>query len=724
MTKSKIIKGVFYDSPVQGLEYETQSLSGITNENGEFNYKEGETVTFSVGGLVLGSAPGQEMVTPADLVVEIGKDIRRLKNWKVTNISRFLQSLDKGGDIEERIVITEDTRKIVSKYIYKIDFEVKEEEFTTSESVKALFTELNTKLRTGAQARNHLRRTLYGIKKKTDVSITLRDGVKLYADVLMPIKPGKYPAILCLGPMGKCFHDGSICDENSLLQHEEWEDRWFEGNPIEAAWGGGPMPWEKGEGARSIDWVPRGYAIVRIDARGVGRSEGLQNMFIYEEALDYYDCIEWTAKQPWCDGNIGLWGTGLYASNSMAVAQLQPPSLKAVIAIAPDIDPYRDFIFIGGLWMGFNFVLKNTCRAEWQGIDWPAEAHKHPFYDDEHWGVGGKIVTATDVTKIKIPVWLAMPESGTLHTRGTSDAYGLIPHNNKKMTIISEPWVHYWAYEKSWVEKHIAFMDYWLKGKKDNGIMDGPPIEMMVRTGRRAYFWQNENEWPLKRTKYTKYYLNAEPSSYSGDGKRSDFLRLQAEIPAGEKSASYSADVEWKPGTNWKYGVSFITEPMKEDLLLAGYMKLGVWVSSTTHDMALHCALRVMDGENEVPYPIAMGESTGHKMFPVSFGALKVSHRKIDSEKSTEYRPYHTHRQEDYQPLKPGEIVFCEVEIWPTTALIRKDWRLRLDVQPVCNDHMPFGILEVIDNSYQKNAVNTIYTGPDHPSYLQLPVVP
>ena len=71
------------------------------------------------------------------------------------------------------------------------------------------------------------------------------------ADVYEPIEEGKYPAILCVGLFGKCFHDGCICDEAGLLEKEAVEDGWFEGHRMEAMWGGGAMPWEKGEGANS-----------------------------------------------------------------------------------------------------------------------------------------------------------------------------------------------------------------------------------------------------------------------------------------------------------------------------------------------------------------------------------------------------------------------------------------------------------------------------------------
>jgi len=276
----------------------------------------------------------------------------------------------------------------------------------------------------------------------------------------------------------------------------------------------------------------------------------------------------------------------------------------------------------------------------------------------------------------------------------------------------------------STLENHVAFFDYWLKGI-DNGIMNGPPVRMMVRTGNGGYYWQDENEWPIARTRYTRYYLNASPLAWEGDGKKKDFLKLQADVPKEEKSATYSADVAWEKDNNWAYGVSFISDPMPEDTLIAGYLKLVAWVSSTTHDMELHCSVRVMDENNrQVHYPLGIFDMTTTKMFPMGFGGLKVSHRKLDPGKSTVYRPWHTHRKEDYQPLKPGEPVEAEVEIWPTTALIRKGYRIRLDVQPVSGNGVGVRIYDAIDQTYQKGAFNTVYTGAHHPSYLQIPVMP
>jgi hypothetical protein len=94
----------------------------------------------------------------------------------VTNLARFVQSLDKDCNPENGIVIDASAGKIVGKYSKKINFDQDEAAFTADSDVNALFKELNLTLRTPAQARNHLRRTLYGIRKTTDVKIPTRDG--------------------------------------------------------------------------------------------------------------------------------------------------------------------------------------------------------------------------------------------------------------------------------------------------------------------------------------------------------------------------------------------------------------------------------------------------------------------------------------------------------------------------------------------------------------------
>ena len=77
-------------------------------------------------------------------------------------------------------------------------------------------------------------------------------------------------------------------------------------------------------------WVPDGYACVRVDSRGAGRSPGRLDIFSAQETRDYYDCIEWAGTQEWSNGKVGLLGISYYAVNQWQVAALRPPHLAAI----------------------------------------------------------------------------------------------------------------------------------------------------------------------------------------------------------------------------------------------------------------------------------------------------------------------------------------------------------------------------------------------------------
>jgi len=158
--------------------------------------------------------------------------------------------------------------------------------------------------------------------------------------------------------------------------------------------------------------------------------------------------------------------------------------------------------------------------------------------------------------------------------------------------------------------------------------------------------------------------------------------------------------------------------------VIAGYSKLVAWVSSTSDDMDIYVSLRVLDEhDREVDYcgpALIPGIST--LFYPLAKGWLKVSYRALDEERSTAFRPKHTHRRDDHAPLHAGEIVPVEVEIIPNTGLIKKGHRLRVDIQPYTG--VGHGMRHAYDPSYHDGAQNTIHTGPGFPSYLQLPVLP
>lgn len=85
--------GIFVDSPVNGLKYESKSFSGYTNNGGIFQYKNGETITFKLGNLVLGQTKGSPYVTPLDISGDDNTNLDDI-SVKATNIARLLQTID------------------------------------------------------------------------------------------------------------------------------------------------------------------------------------------------------------------------------------------------------------------------------------------------------------------------------------------------------------------------------------------------------------------------------------------------------------------------------------------------------------------------------------------------------------------------------------------------------------------------------------------------------
>jgi hypothetical protein len=169
-------------------------------------------------------------------------------------------------------------------------------------------------------------RPAYAVVVEKDVDVPMRDGVQLKADVFRPQDGGKFPAILNLGPYQK-------------------DKLWVVPNTLEEP----PNKWMNWETSNPNWWVPRGYAAVRIDARGSGKSPGQYEPWSLAEAVDFYDAIEWAAAQPWCNGKIGLLGISYFAINQWFVANLRPPSLKAIIPWEGFADLYRDALYHGGI---------------------------------------------------------------------------------------------------------------------------------------------------------------------------------------------------------------------------------------------------------------------------------------------------------------------------------------------------------------------------------------
>ena len=748
--------GIF-SGPIAGIKYQTPTFSGLTNERGEFHYHLGERVVFLIGSTPIGTAVGAPRLNLADIVSRVDGNMGKLLDPGLTNIARFVCSLDRDGDLSGGASIDPKVHDVIGQrrisFRHDISFAGLARdpvlEFEQDPLIAKLLEELTAAgvftgrtprlLCKAATARNEVRRNILGIQRFKDVKVPLKNGLYVYADVFRPAKEGRFPVIMNCGPYGRAFYHHSIADDADFDVHEEMEERYFHGNAE-------GQVFENHETVNTVDWVPHDYIVMRVDGPGSGKNPGTLAPFGIETAEAFRDAIDWAGQQPWCNGNVGLWGMSYYAMSQHAAASLEPEHLKAMIAIGTDVDLYDEVAYTGGILNEEFFVhwykagvLAAVC-GEPNAVDFVGMLKEASFRDSDTaaaFGPRSTILMSPDMSRVKVPLWsvACTTHMAHFHQLGSSEAY-LATNTTAKKLDFWEDWFTK-AYSRAAIADHRAFFDHWLKGV-DNGIMDKPPVRLEIRSGNGASYIQEEQEWPIARTTYPRWFFDAMPSDWKGDAYRSDCLRLTTMAPTADRRAEYSAEIpmEWRSGPppcflpvkppsvleSWKTGISFISEPVEEDMVFAGYGKARLWVSSTSEDMDIYLSVRILDEDGrEVDYagPITMGMNVPN--YPLAKGWLKASHRKIDVSRSSHYTVKHTHRKADHAPLRPNEVVPVDIEIIPNTALVRKGYRIRVDIQPF--DGVDHGPRHGYDATYHDRARNTIYTGPDRPGFIQLPIV-
>jgi uncharacterized protein len=541
-----------------------------------------------------------------------------------------------------------------------------------------------------------------------DVDVTMRDGARLKADVFRPSGTEKVPAILNLGPYQK---DKLWVVPSNL---EERQNEWMNWETVNPEW-----------------WVPRGYAAVRVDGRGSGRSPGQCEPWSFAEAVDFYDAIEWAAAQPWCNGKVGLSGISYFAINQWFVANLQPPSLKAIIPWEGFADMYRDALYHGGIlnvfmtnWFTAHLLTHKLGRASQHLPD--AWAHNTLyFWLHNNLDSGAFRGVQAQWERITVPLLSVGNWTGFgLHMRGNTEGFLRAASKHKKLRMQTGSHVHPF-YTEDGRRDQIRFFDHWLKDI-DNGVMDEPPVKLAIRRGRDKFDWRHESEWPIARTNWTKLYFDltvpasGEPAHMAGlvESNPAKATARTFEVTSigsmGSTSAA-SSQIMGGGGIRPGMGVALSTPPMAEDMEVTGPLAASFWVSSSSEDMDLFLTLRHFDGEgNEVMETGQQGSPV-----PVAKGWLRVSHREVDPALSTPWRPYHKHTRRLY--LTPGEIVKADVEIWPTSMVFEKGHRLQLDVQPRdgigSQGYMHY-------HADYNTGTNTIHSGGQYESYLLLPVIP
>jgi predicted acyl esterase len=506
-----------------------------------------------------------------------------------------------------------------------------------------------------------------GMRIDWDVPITMDDGLVLRADVFRPVKEGKFPVILSYGPYAKnlAFQDG---------YPSAWQ-RMAEKHPDVTA--GSSNLYQSWEVVDPEKWVPHDYACVRVDSRGAGCSPGFIDHFSPRETKDFYDCIEWAGVQPWSNGKVGLNGISYYGINQWHVASLRPPHLAAMCVWEGAADWYRDMTHHGGIlstfWENWYDMQVKTVqygagergkRSRVHGelvcgpetlseeelarnrADFGTEIAAHPMDDDYHKARSPKW------DKIITPLFSAANWGGQgLHPRGNFEGFVRAAGKHKWLEAHGiEHWTHF--YTDYGREQQLRFFDYFLHGKKD-GWAKQPKVLLQVRHIDK-FVPRAENEWPLKRTRWTKFYLD--PSS----------MTLTTKKLSGPPQLKFAAMGD---------GLIFITPPLARETEITGPSALKLFASSSASDADFFIVLRVFTGDlKEIVFQGAIDPHT-----PIGQGWLRASHRKLDKKLSKPYRPYHTH--DEKQPLKKGQVVELDIEIWPTSIVLPAGYRVGLSIR-------------------------------------------
>lgn len=312
-----------------------------------------------------------------------------------------------------------------------------------------------------------------------NLMIPMSDGVELAGDVVRPGGGQRLPAILNYGPYHKDGRGGRL-DVDAINRH----------------------------------FAARGYAALSVDFRGLGGSGGVNaECFSPQEGHDGHDVVEWIARQPWCDGNVGMWGVSYPGITALSTAATRPPHLKAIVPIHATSDLHRGVVGLGGcapgFWMrgdwgprmaAYNLTppLLQDAEGRWTRI-WAEHLQGNPpwltaFFDhpgfDEFWRA-----RVADVARIECPTFL-IGGWRDLYADCTPRDWAAITAPKK---LLMGPWKHEFPDKGreapcAGLAEMERWFDRWLKGER-NGIDDEPAVTLFMQ-GRDGD-WRCQSDLPL-----------------------------------------------------------------------------------------------------------------------------------------------------------------------------------------------------------------------------------
>ena len=466
----------------------------------------------------------------------------------------------------------------------------------------------------------------------------------------------------------------------------------------------------------------KGYAVMLLDDRGTGASQGKWDSWGARTQLDYQQVLDWIQRQSWSNRSVATTGGSYMGITSFLIAEADAArvshgkhrAVKAIWADVPMSDAYRDVTFHGGavdsgfipLWLGLTTGLSdippsNTTsdpsgseptyldhlRNGWdfaaqkilETTQGGASAYDGPFYRLRSPGDrAGQIRVPTVITG----GWW------DIFQRGEPRLYEqLTKLNGRTKKLFMSPHYHTTSGPAMQDPKlKQKWFDRWLKGVH-NGVETTPSVNFYPVNGTR---WEHYSTWPASRVRYRSIYLGSDKSGSAdslNDGSLS-FAKpaqgngdsaplLPASSPCSRMTTQWTAGAAQRPceTDNRTYEASSLTytsAPLAKDTKLTGPIVANVWAELTSTDATL---VGVLSDVN------VSGASN-----QVTAGFLLASQRAIDKRRSNYgphhvlIRPWHPFTQKSQKPVTPNDPAVYRIEIYPTDAIFKKGDRLRLTI--------------------------------------------
>jgi putative CocE/NonD family hydrolase len=571
-----------------------------------------------------------------------------------------------------------------------------------------------------------------------DVAVPMRDGCVLRADLFRPDTPEKLPVIINRTPYNKA------------------------------------LPMVFALTMDSIRAAAAGYNVLVQDCRGRFASDGVFNCFT-DEARDGYDTIEWAARQPWSDGNVGMYGASYMGATQWLAASAAPPHLKCISPLITASDYHDGWTYQGGafsLFFNVSWVMAALAPARLlrerdkspgdreitaeigsvigsidrmrekmdflplkefpmfrKGAPYFFDWLEHPRYDD-YWSA---LCIEEHHPKINVPAlniggWYDIFQGGTIRNYlGMRESGG--DNARRGQRLMMGPWHHAvplanlvgsvdFGLQSSPVSVDIdgiqlRWFDHWLKGRKD--ALDAIAPVRLFTMGTNQ--WRDEKEWPVPGTDFRRFYLHSRgrANGATGDGA------LSTDHPQSEPADVYLYN-PMDPAPTMGGGLC----------CYPGALQGGAWDQRPVEGRSdvLVYSTEPLEDDLEVTGPVKLVLYASSSTPDTDFTAKLVdvepcgfARNLTDGILRARYRESFAHEK----MLKPDEIAEFTIDMWSTSNVFRKGHRIRLEVSSSNFprfDRNPNTGHELFADSQTRPAVQTVMHNRGFASHLVLPVIP